>query len=187
MEASEAATDFVKRLANDPLQGLHEVQTHIRGKAIRDAVERKEALLRILTSTRETLARGKALDVSGSGEARMAKAAARLRGLSETVDSLRERLEIVSSIQDDVKKTSESFSSRGSSKRSSFGRWRKDFGRDDDIDDEHDSSLPVGVGQHLDNTLMNDEVDVDQYVEELDNLVNVYSQLSSAEKKRSSR
>ncbi|GBG34058.1 Disease resistance-like protein CSA1 [Hondaea fermentalgiana] len=174
-------SEHVKRLASDPLTALVQVQRHVREKGLVDQLTVRDVLLQSLTSLREGAA-----GTSGTetGPRRVQYAANRVGELSNRIRVLQERLEIVSGIHRDVQ------TPPGRKRTGSSGRLRRVLqsatGRGQTSPSSPDT-LPLGVGQGLDNELISGEVDVDEYALQISRLARTFAELEGASKRKEAR
>eukprot|EP00516_Mucochytrium_quahogii_P000737 CAMPEP_0203760360 /NCGR_PEP_ID=MMETSP0098-20131031/13672_1 /ASSEMBLY_ACC=CAM_ASM_000208 /TAXON_ID=96639 /ORGANISM=" , Strain NY0313808BC1" /LENGTH=171 /DNA_ID=CAMNT_0050653885 /DNA_START=57 /DNA_END=569 /DNA_ORIENTATION=+ len=163
-QLSSNFSDHLKKVGNDPIIGLCSVQRHIREKGIRDQVVIKNALLQRMFEMRQVASTARSnrfrqekgqteeeqelgLQGQGQGSVDLNKVTGVLDALADRVEALRQTIEIVSGIQEAVQTPGK--------------KGRKHIARDRGGSDVE--TMPVGIGQLLDQTLMSGEMDVDQY------------------------
>lgn len=166
----DSLSELLKKATNDPMTGLYQVQQHIREKGLREQVLLKDKLLAQLTRMRHSTATASATSAAAPSAAAGApvpvlkEAAAAMTRVATKVDVLRQRLAIVSGIQEEVM-------SPRKSKRLSFGRRRTGSG-------SAAESLPIGIGQLLDNDLLTGDLDIDSYALETAKLAKAYEKMT---------
>ncbi|CAK9104034.1 Calmodulin [Durusdinium trenchii] len=191
---AEGVSEVAKQVANDPMVGLFRVHHHVRRRAVPEQVAVKDALLGRLTELRHAVSLAHPTKFASTPTAANAGVQTRPRSvakdverLTDRVDVLRQRLEIVSGIQHKVSDGG-SGAKRSDSKSASFIRRHLQRSKQQQ-DDEEDASdhLPVGIGQLLDNNLMNGDVDIDEYAMEIVKLANSFSEMRGGDTSDTSR
>lgn len=180
-EASSNVSEHLKQVSTAPLLALHEVQTHIRERGLLRQVVVRDELLQTLTNLREGAASAsRSCGEMGQNGSKCVKAAAdRVEKLSGRIAVLQERLEIVSDIHRDVQKPKAAPSRlRRAWQRSGLGRREETSEAD---------SLPIGVGQGLDNELIHGEVDIDEYAMQISKLARTFAELEEANNRKLSK